>query len=620
MIRRADTSLSLFLLLGFLATTVAVGCTKRLELPDIGPPLPYSAKLELSPSVTEAEFEYLDNCGKFRPVPVGADLEEMLIESAHRLFKRVELDREGNQGSPTDLVIKLELVDSGLNIQMDNLYDRPPAEVRFIAVERIYDASGNLLREPDIQVSRKERVRIEPMQRNCEYILDAFLSNAMTEFAMRFVAETRTTLAPPEQASSPVQPAPPAVAPAGSLAASATALDGRSGATGLSFKAKVLDENSNLVLEGGERLRVHLDIVNGGPQALQNVSASITGHDALLAHFPATTLPVGRLEPGDSKSLDFIATLPQSIQAQQAELKVAVGDGTGKTGPPEQRLVVTLRQAGAISDDVDQIPVTVAGFRQPHTYLISVGLSAYRAQDVPARKYAALDAEMMTIYFQSLGGVPASNVRLLQDWKALRPDIEEALLDWLPSRVTKDSTVIIYFAGQALMTQTGDTFLIPYEGNVSGISRLYSLKDLETALSRLKAKQTLFIFDGSVLKPGADRQPKGPSPQWQNSSGSLIRLIGTSGTGKSFESDKLRHGIYTYYLLRGLRGEADTNRNGEVTLGELTLYANEKVLPAARASFQQDQRPQVIPPLRARDQSADVVLTKPPAFAGIQHP
>lgn len=620
MIRRADTSLSLFLLLGLLATTVAVGCTKRLDLPDMGAPLPYSAKLELAPSVTEAKFEYVDNCGHFRPVPVGADLEEILIETAHRLFKRVEFDRGGNQGAPTDVVIKLELVDSGLNIQMDNLYDRAPAEVRFIAVERIYDASGKLLREPDVQVSRKERVRIEPLQKNCEYILDPFLPNAMTEFAMRFVAETRATLAPPEQASSPVQPAPSA-AVAGSLPVSAAAsADGRSAATGLSFKAKVLDENSNLVLEGGERLRVHLDIVNGGPQALQNVSASITGHDALLAHFPATTLPVGRLEPGDSKSLDFIATLPQSIEAQQVELKVAVGDGITKTGPPDQTLLVTLRQAGAASDDVDRIPTAAAGFRQPHNYLISVGLSSYRSQDVPARRYAALDAEMMTTYFQSLGGVPASNVRLLQDWKALRPDIEEALLDWLPARVTKDSTVIVYFAGQALMTQTGDTFLIPYEGSLSATSRLYSLKDLEAALSRLKAKQTLFIFDGSVLKPGADRQAKGPAPQWQNSSGPLIRLIGTSGTGKSFESDKLRHGIYTYYLLRGLRGDADADRNGEVTLGELTLYANEKVLPAARASFQQDQRPQVIPPLRARDRSADVVLTKPLARAEIRQP
>jgi uncharacterized caspase-like protein len=216
--------------------------------------------------------------------------------------------------------------------------------------------------------------------------------------------------------------------------------------------------------------------------------------------------------------------------------------------------------------------------------------------------------------------VPASNIRVLQDSKALRPDIEEALLDWLPSRVTRDSTVIFYFAGQALVTPTGNTFLIPYEGSLTATTRLYSLKDLEAALTRLKVRQTLFIFDGSVLKPGADRQGKSPSPQWQVSSGSLIRLIGTTGTGKSFESDKLRHGIYTYYLLRGLRGEADTDRNGEVTIRELTLYVNDKVLPAARASFHQDHRPQVIPSLRAGDRSADAVLTKPPTSAGTSLP
>jgi hypothetical protein len=388
-------------------------------------------------------------------------------------------------------------------------------------------------------------------------------------------------------------------------------LDPRSGPVGLSFKAKVLDENGNLLLEGGERIRVHLDIVNGGSQPLQNVSASLTGPDTLLTHFPATILPVGRLEPGDSKSFDFIATLPQAIRPQQAELTVAVGDLLTKTGPPDQTLVVTLRPAGISTDDVDLVPAAPAEFRQPHNYLISVGLSAYRAQDVPARKYAALDAEMVATYFKSLGGVPASNVRLLQNSQALRPDIEEALLDWLPSRVTKDSTVILYFAGQAVTTQTGDTFLIPYEGTPGAPGRLYPWRELEAALSRLKAKQVVFIFDGSVLKSGTDRQPKSPAPQWHNSGGSLIRLIGTSGTGKSFESDKLRHGIYTYYLLRGLRGEADTNRDGEVTLSELSLYVNEKVLVAARASFQQDQRPQVIPPVRTRDRLADVLLTKP---------
>jgi uncharacterized caspase-like protein len=244
--------------------------------------------------------------------------------------------------------------------------------------------------------------------------------------------------------------------------------------------------------------------------------------------------------------------------------------------------------------------------------VISVGLSAYRAQDLPARKYASPDAEMMATYFKSLGGVPASNIRLLQESKALRPDIEEALLDWLPSRVTKDTTVIFYFAGQALVTPSGDTFLIPYEGSLTATTRLYSLKDLEAALSRLKVRQTLFIFDGSVLKPGADRQGKSPSPQWQVSNGSLIRLIGTTGTGKSFESDKLRHGLFTYYLLRGLRGEADVDFNGEVTLRELTDYVNRQVLTAARAIFHQDQQPHFIPPLRSITGTRDVLLTKPP--------
>jgi hypothetical protein len=585
----------------------------------MGEPLPYSVKLELSPSLVNAKLEYVDNCGKFRPVPVGADLEEILIETAHRLFKTVQLDGGGEQKQATDLVIRLDLVDSDLNIYMDGMYDRPPAEVRISAVERIYDAAGNLLREPDIQVSRRERVRIEPMQRSCEYILDPFLPNAMTEFAMRFAAETRTTLAPPEQASTSAPSGAAANAAASVPAlASASGADGRSVPSGLSFKAKLLDENGNLVFEGGERIRVHLDIVNGGTQALHTVSASITGNETLLTHFPATTLPVGRLEPGEPKSLDFIATLPQIVQAEKTQLKVTVADSTTGTGPPDQILAVSLGQAGNGSDDVDQVPPTPAGFHRSQNYVVSIGLSAYRTSDVPARKYAAADAQMIAAYFQSLGGVPTPNVRLLQDSHALRPDIEEALLDWLPSVVTKDSTVIVYFAGHAAIGPTGETFLIPYEGNLNAASRLYSLKDLDAALSRLKAKQTVFIFDGSILK--ADRQSKAPPPKWQHAGGSLVRLISTSGAGKSLESDKLRHGLYTYFLLRGLRGEADADRDGNVTLGELTAYVNDKVLPAARASFQQDQRPQVLPSMRARSKTADIVLTKSLARREIQRP
>ena len=88
------------------------------------------------------------------------------------------------------MIIRLDLVDSALKLQTDNVYDRVPAEIRLNALAKIQDASGKLLREPDIAVTRQERLRIEPLQKNCEYIFEPFLSNAILEFAAKYAAET----------------------------------------------------------------------------------------------------------------------------------------------------------------------------------------------------------------------------------------------------------------------------------------------------------------------------------------------------------------------------------------------------------------------------------------------
>src|SRR5207244_1583456 len=86
-------------------------------------------------------------------------------------------------------------------------------------------------------------------------------------------------------------------------------------------------------------------------------------------------------------------------------------------------------QAASPSDSVDRMPAAVATFQQPQTFVIAVGISTHRDPHVSVRKYAALDAEMVANYFQTIGGVPPSNIRLLIDMKALRPDIEETILD-----------------------------------------------------------------------------------------------------------------------------------------------------------------------------------------------
>ncbi len=609
-----------------LGTVMLAGCAPRLELPPMGPPLPYAARLELSPSVTTPTFQYLDDCARIREIRIGHLLEEALTEATYRTFKAVTTETSKTKEPFPEITIRVELIHQKLDLIQDNVYDRVPAYLQLSALARFYDASGKVLRESEIKVDRNERLLLERLGKDCDYIINPFIHDSAVEFASQYMQEARVAVGSGSQAAAATAPSGTPSPPGASLATKPTppgpiqALPPPVSpvTSSLRFKATVLDENSNLVLEGGERIRVRVDLVNSGEQELQGVTASLSGTPSLLAQFPISTLAVGRLQPGQSRSIEFVATVPQAVQSQKAEIQVTVSDPASGMSPPSQTLALSIQPTSVKTDDVDQIPAVADGFHRPHTYLVSIGIGSYRDQHISTRKFASVDAEMVASYFQSLGGLPAANVRLLQDWKALRPDIDEALLDWLPPHMNKDAIVIVYFAGVAMVSSTGDTFLVPYEGSASTTSRLYSLKDLEVGLARLKAKQTVFIFDGLVLRLGADGKTKATSPQWGLGGTSTIHLISPSGLGNGLEDERHRHGLFTYYLLRALRGDADTNRDGEVTIGEVTSFVSQKVAWAARVQFNREQRVLAVPSLRPSDKTAELILTKLAAIQGAE--
>ncbi len=51
-------------------------------------------------------------------------------------------------------------------------------------------------------------------------------------------------------------------------------------------------------------------------------------------------------------------------------------------------------------------------------------------------------------------------------------------------------------------------------------------------------------------------------------------ITGSDVSQLSYESDQFGggHGVFTFYLLKGLHGEADANKDGTVTAGELYSY------------------------------------------------
>jgi hypothetical protein len=487
---------------------------RKSALPDMGPRIPASVRMNFDPALTSAIARYADACNHPQELRIGAELEDVLIDAAHQTFQSVQVAGQRAADAPADVEAFLTLQQSGLQIQTDGLYDRLPSELTLESAVVFRDRSGQVLGERTLKTSRKERIILEPTQHRCAYVsMDGFLHDTAVVLGTQFMREARAVLEP--SASATGQASPPSTAGVASI--------------------KPSEQTGDAVTQAGAQ-----QIAPSTPAALPSAPS----------------------------------------------------------------------HAASPSDSVDRLPAAATTFQQPRTFVLAVGISTHRDPQVSVRKYAALDAEMVANYFQTIGGVPPSNIRLLIDMKALRPDIEETILDWLPTRVTADSVVIVYFSGQAKVSASGETFLVPYEGG-SSVSRMLPVKDLHIALSRLKARQIVLIFDGSVSRLTVDQKVKNKEPQWDLGGNHIVRLIGTTGLRDGLESDKLHHGLFTYYLLRGLKGEADDNLDGEVTLGELSAFVGRSVPAAAKSAFNQEQHPQVLPALQPSSKSSSLSLTKP---------
>jgi hypothetical protein len=572
-----------------LVVLLASGCDKigytRATLPDMGPQLPMSVTLSFDPSLVSAQYTYTDSCSHPGiPVLLGQVLESALTDAADQTFKTVRLAGTQSGEPKSDVSVQIALQQQGFKMYPGALYDRVPAELLLEVLAVFRDASGKVLRETPLKVTHRDRLFLSVDQKRCDYLMDPFVQAAGVSMATLFAKASRDLLDPTGQTAG-------------------------GAASALVFKTTVLDENGNALLEGGERVKVRVDLTNSGKTPITGIAITLSGTPTFVAYFPAPTLAVDALQPGESRSVEFAATLPQSLEGQRAEVTVSVRAASGASAPAAQTLTAAFRGGGGRFDSVDQVPANT-GLQRPHTYVLAIGVSTYRDPQIAARKYASLDAELISTYFQTVGGVPAANIRLLQDWKVLRSDIEDFILEWLPRRITSDSVVIVYFSGQAAVSPSGETYLIPYDGKHNSTARLYPLKDLEAGLARLKTKQTLFIFDGGVLSIGPAGAVKRRGPQWGSGKGPVLHLIGTTGFRNGLEPVKLRHGLFTYYVLRGLKGEADANADGDVTLGELTAFVGKTVPAAAKQEFNQEQRPFMVPPILPSSKSAGLVLTK----------
>lgn len=278
-----------------------------------------------------------------------------------------------------------------------------------------------------------------------------------------------------------------------------------------------------------------------------------------------------------------------------------------------------LRNAGVmVARGNERGPVTASGGTR---HALIVGIDDYGksgAPDVPPPlSYAARDARAIAAMLTQGGAAP---VALLENGEATRARVLEALRA-LKAKVRDDDTVVIFFSGHGSMGPGRDArphyYLLPHDVRLSDLAST-GLEDneLEELIGQLPARQVVVILDAcysggatGVIRPrGVTNRAGGGAPAPRSlieASAGRVVMSASRPDQPALEDDQ-RGGIFTSFLLEGLRGPADLNGDGVVDVLELYQFLSPRVRDYVRREHQHEQAPV----LEVRNLSDQIVLVR----------
>lgn len=224
-------------------------------------------------------------------------------------------------------------------------------------------------------------------------------------------------------------------------------------------------------------------------------------------------------------------------------------------------------------------------------YALVVGVSRYRYASEQDLHYADKDAAALATFLRESACFNAApeNVVLLQNGMA-RAEVIKASLDELLSRATENDRFLFYFSGHGMHDSRGQLCLLGADAMVDDPSRAWSSSvtqaDLVTALGAARCKDKLLFLDACH-----SGRVSSTTQQVAGFGSGVTVLTAAAGSESSYESDALQAGIFTHYLLKGLKGAAAPDADGRFTMVQLADYVKDRTAEeASRAGHQQNPR------------------------------
>ena len=307
------------------------------------------------------------------------------------------------------------------------------------------------------------------------------------------------------------------------------------------------------------------------------------------------------LKPGEFKDLEFSFNTAKTVGKR---INVSIGfteeSTTGKfplkldVAKPQQtiqQLVISgqelskteFENVATVSVDVEKnIPKT--GRKGKHDLAVVFGIEDYK--NVPGVSFAKRDAIWMKKYFESVLGIPKNRIYAKMDSDVGQAEFNKVFGKdgWIDKRIKSGkSNVFVYYAGHGAPDKK-TAYLIPYDGDPNYASQTgYEMDKLYEQLGSFDAKSTTVFLDACFSGANRDNEMllADARPVFMEVDASATRNVtvfsASSGSEISSAWPEKKHGLFSYFLMKGMRGDADANNDKQITVGELGAYIKENV-------------------------------------------
>ena len=230
--------------------------------------------------------------------------------------------------------------------------------------------------------------------------------------------------------------------------------------------------------------------------------------------------------------------------------------------------------------------------RNSNALALIVGISDYERTDAPA-VYADKDAQYFQDYASLKLGISDSNIKTMVNAKAEQGDVILAVKDWIRRSSKPGKTdVYVFFAGHGLASQDGEQmYLLPYDGRPRLLDKTAILREelFDDIASANPRSVTVFLdtcYSGTTR--GTDMliasRPIAIKALKQSIPDNFTVMTAAAGDQTAKPLEEAKHGMFSYFLMKGMEGEADENQDNKITAGELHQYVQSNVVQQSSGS------------------------------------